>query len=211
MSFTSKRQLAERIRLRLYNGEPSVDALITLNQIGLEINTEIAVLAKESFYENSNIEGINYANDEFSYSITGNTVLLDASSGLKYTVLPSVPVGLPKGRGVRGVYAPMGYAVQFVMIPAGDVDTYSHTAKNPSRIYCWLDTGRIWFLKCAIIPPPMVTIKMIGQSGNNLDDELYLPLDAQRKVEDNIFTRLYPMVNTPIDNTNDGNTIRDSQ
>lgn len=211
MALTTKRQLAEIILIELANGIPSDDFPITLRQIGIEINLAYGVVAKKNFYENANFDGYTYINDSFLSTYSAVAVSLDDPTGLKYSIMPSSVVGLPKNRGVVRVSPPRGYRLTYKKIAAKDVSIYSGSPEIPNVILYWEENGRIWYLSCgALQPSATVNITMAGQNDNNLDTELKMPIEALEEVQRIVVAKLRPTVNTPIDKLNDGIAIRDA-
>lgn len=204
------RKLAEIIRVRLYGGQPSDDAPITLRQVAIEIVAEAAQAAKENFYENANVEGYNYVNDSYTTRFTGVTVLTDNTTGLKYCTLPAPVVGVPKDRGLVNVYGGFGFSNSFFKIAAKDVSTYTNEPTIPKSILYWLEGGKIYFYPCGLTVPSVVVVTQIGQLGD-LSEELNVPAEALKLIEDRVVAKLTPMANTPQDNTNDNISIRDRQ
>ena len=204
------RKLAEIIQIRLYGGQPSDDAPITLRQIAIEIIGEASKMAKQSFFENANFEGYNYASDEFITRYTGVSVAVDTTTDLKYCLIPAPIVGLPKSRGIVNIYPPFGYDIAYKKIMAKDVSIYAGSPSIPGVVLYWLEGGKIFFLPCDRTVPNNVVVSMIGQLGT-LTEELNVPADALQGIEDMVYAKFQPVVNTPIDNANDNISIRDRQ
>lgn len=204
------RKLAEIIRIRLYGGQPSDDAPITLRQVAIEIVAEAAQAAKENFYENANVEAWNYVNDEYTTRYTGVTTATDSTTGLKYATLPAPVVGLPKNRGIVKVYPGFGYKGDFLKIAAKDVSIYTEGPTIPKSVLYWLEGGKIYFYPCGLTVPSQVVVTMIGQLGT-MSEELNVPAEALKLIEDRVVAKLQPMANTLIDNTNDNISVRDRQ
>jgi hypothetical protein len=209
----TKRELAESIIVDVYGGQPAESSDITPRQVGLLINNALAEMAKKSFYENSNLEGVAYANDEFICTFS-NIALNNSNgqdtSGYKWFDMPTAPVGLPKSRGIVFVGANRGAENPFRKIPASMISVYLTTV-IPNTVYYWVEGSRGYV--CASdrnqALPSTLRVKTIGSDANNLDAELSASLDAISEIHKMVVAQLRMQQQSGKDTTNDNLDIND--
>lgn len=169
--------LAEAISIDYHSGQPNESTSVTPRQIVIMINKAFATLAKKNAYENASVEGLLYSNDE--YICTFSVPLNQAdSSGYRYFDMPTAPVGLPKSRGIVFVGPTMGATNGFKKIPANNLSVYL-TCNIPNTVAYWIQ-GNKGYVKSlgGNLLPNTITVKTIGTSVSNLDDEINAPMDA---------------------------------
>lgn len=195
--------LAERIIRMVYGGTPPNEAAIDEREIGLHINSAIAFLAKVNFSENYKFEGASYVNDQFVSRYTIN-VLTDSVVGLKYCDLPSIPVGLPKNRGLVEVMKPLNKSVTPVIILQGNKKSiYKNLTPIPDRIVGWEENSRIYF-DGSVEDLTIVIVRMVAYGSNDLDEELNMPKDMEEQVIDMVYRKVVAERNVPQDKVMDG-------
>lgn len=204
----TKAELAEQILSEYYGGVRSQDSDITPRQVGFMINKSLADQAKASFYENSNLEGVSYANDEFI--CTFGPIVLNATddSGYKYFEMPTAPVGLPKSRGIVFVGPMLGAKNGFKMVPASMLSVYLGSY-IPQTVAYWLEgnKGFVYSLDPNVSLPASVRVKTIGRDDNNMDAEMSITLDAASKIQMAVVAMLRQQQGK--DTVNDGLDIND--
>jgi hypothetical protein len=208
-----KKQLAESILIQLYGGIPSDDARITLRMVGVEINKAIAAAAKKSFYENANLEGVKYANDEFVSTFNVDVQPAD-DSGFKYAILPAVPAGLPKSRGMVSVQPKKGAYNDYKRIPLSGLSAYMNVGVIPKTIAYWIEDGKVYFhpLDTTISVAPNVKIKMIAPTGNDdMLEEMNLPADALQEISLSIVNMFRQAMGMGIHTLNNNLDIKDAR
>lgn len=195
--------LAERIIRMVYGGTPPNEAAIDEREIGLHINSAIAFLAKVNFSDNYKFEGAAYVNDQYvsRYSASVST---DSDVGLKYCVLPSIPIGLPKNRGIVEVMKPMNKSTSPIIILQGNKKSiYKNLTPIPGRIVGWEENSRLYF-DGAVDDLTTVIIRMVAYGSNDLNEELNMPKDMEEQVIDMVYKKVVAERNVPQDKVIDG-------
>jgi hypothetical protein len=204
----TKKELAESILLEYYGGPPSDDAVISLRQVGVMINKALAEVAKKSFYDNANIEGIAYANDEFTVSFD---VTLNAAdnTGFKWFNLPTAPVGLPKSRGVVYVGPRAGIRNAYKKVPANLVSIYTNK-EIPGTVIYWIEGTKVYVyaLDASVVMPTTLKVRTVGSDANDMDAELGVTLDATADITRLVLAQLRAGMGA-MDTINDNLDIKD--
>ncbi len=100
----TRAQLIELIQRDLNNGLPHDDAQVSDNEIGLWLSQAIAIVMEERYKTSSELESITYMNDFYYATFKNRSVSKDTDTGYYYFTLPQVPLGLPRGISIAGVY-----------------------------------------------------------------------------------------------------------
>ena len=100
----TREQLIELIQRDINNGLPFDDAQITNNEVSLWLNQAIASVMEDRYKKDSEIESINYMNDFYYATFKNRVVSADTDTGYYSFELPQVPLGLPRGISIAGVY-----------------------------------------------------------------------------------------------------------
>lgn len=178
----TKKELAESILLEYYGGPPSDDAVVSLRQVGVMINRALAEAAKKSFYDNSNIEGVAYANDEFTvtFSVTLNN---KDNTGFRWFDMPTAPVGLPKSRGVVFVGPTASAKNAYKKIPSNMLSVYLDR-EIPLTVVYWIEGTKcyVYPLDSSVTLPAQLKVRTVGTDDNNMDAEMGITLDAAADV-----------------------------
>lgn len=204
----TKAELAEQILSEYYGGVRSQDSDITPRQVGFMINKALADQAKASFYENSNLEGVAYANDEFICTFSGIELNTTDDSGYRWFDMPTAPVGLPKSRGVVFVGPMLGAKNGFKMIPASMLSVYLGSF-IPQTVAWWLEGSRgyVCALDSNVQLPNTVRVKTIGRDDNDMDAEMSITMDAASKIQMAVVAMLRQQQGK--DTVNDGLDLND--
>lgn len=195
--------LAERIMRMVYGGTPPNESAIDEREIGLHINSAIAFLAKVNFTENYKFEGSAYVNDQFVSRYTAD-VTIDSVVGLKYCELPSIPIGLPKNRGLVEVMKPLNKSTTPIIILQGNKKSiYKNLTPIPGRIVGWEENSKIYF-DGSVDDLTTVIIRMVAYGSNSLDEELNMPKDMEEQVIEMVYKKVVAERNVPQDKIIDG-------
>lgn len=202
ISNPTKRQLAQRYLIKFSGGMMSDDSKIDERFFIDEINQAIAIVAKASFFQNSQVDGVAYAADEFVVTYRGLLVESSLDNEFKFTTLPEMPVGLPKGRGLVTVIPPLGSENSIKLISLREVPFLFHQPKIPKVVFGWLEGGVMNYY-----PQPSfnrVAMKMITSGVQDLDTPLTLPPDAFPQIWDIVKKSVVELFKIQSDNINDG-------
>jgi|688.fasta_scaffold751679_2 hypothetical protein len=200
------KEFSDAVLADVYGGVPSDSADLTPRQIIVMANRAFAALAKKSMYENSNLEGVSYANDEFicTFEVTLNAA---DSSGFRYFNMPTAPVGLPKSRGVTFVGGAQAMRNGFKKIPANNLSVYLNK-EIPQTVIYWTEgsKGYVKALDGSTLPT-LLKVKTIGRDSASLSDEISAPLDAINEAHNMVVAMA--RAQTGRDTTNDNLDIND--
>lgn len=204
----TKQELAEQILLEYYGGEYSQDADISPRQVGVMINTALAQMAKESFYENSNLEGVAYANDEFTCTFANVALNQTDDSGYRWFDMPTAPVGLPKSRGIVFCGPMKGNKNGFKKIPGNMLSVYLGNF-IPNTVAYWIEgnKGFVCALDSSVQLPNTIRVKTIGRDDNNMTAEMSITMDAANKIAMTVVAQLRAQRGKDI--TNDGLDLKE--
>lgn len=195
--------LAERIIRMVYGGTPPNEAAIDEREIGLHINSAIAFLAKVNYTDNYKFEGCSYVNDQFVSRYTA-AVITDAEVALKYCLLPSIPIGLPKNRGIVEILKPLNKSVAPIIILQGNKKSiYKNLTAIPNRIVGWEENGRIYF-DGAVDDLVSVIIRMVAFGSNDMNEVLNIPKDIEEQIIEIVYKKVVAERNVPQDRVMDG-------
>lgn len=212
MSLQTKQEVVQQIRYELYGGIQSSDPQLSERFILTKVNSHIAALAMVSAFQTTNFEGITYADDFFYITFSNIALSLDTSTGLKYFVLPAVPVGLPRQRSLR-IYPPrvQGGLKSDVFKPIGahEVQRMTSQAPIPGKVFFFVQDGRIYFISANGLTINYNTVNLsIASADGGMDETLNLPQDMINLLIQNILKELRPSMATPQDLTNDGIDVK---
>lgn len=204
----TKQELAEQILLDFYGGEYSQDADISPRQVGVMINAALASTIKESFYENSNLEGVAYANDEFTCTFSDIDLNPTDDSGYRWFSMPTAPVGLPKSRGVTFVGPMKGNKNGFKKVPSNMLSVYLGSF-IPNTVAYWIEgnKGFVCALDSSVQLPNKIRVKTIGRDDNNMTAEMSITMDAANKIAVMVVSQLRAQRGKDL--TNDGVDLKE--
>lgn len=204
----TKQELAEQILLDYYGGEYSQDADISQRQVGAMINKALAQVAKESFYENSNLEGVAYANDEFTCTFSSIVLNPTDDSGYRWFEMPTSPVGLPKSRGILFCGPMRGAHNGFKKVPGNMLSVYVGSFIPQTVIY-WIEgnKGFVCALDTNVQLPNTIRVKTVGRDDNDMTAEMSITMDAANKIALMVVQQL--RLQRGKDTINDGLDIKD--
>lgn len=197
----SIKQLAERYLIDFSGGIPSDDSKVDIRFFISEINKAIAIVAKNSMMESANLEGIAYASDQFISTYRNISITKNDTLGEWYIVLPDIPVGLPKSRGLVNITPPIGYGNTIKAVALKDVPILLRQDVIPGTYFYWLEGGiaQIW-------PRPLfdtVNSRMISPP-QDIDAPLTIPPDAVAQLYDIVKKSVMDLFNIEPDKINDG-------
>ncbi len=193
--------LVEQI-YKILSGGHSEDSRYTHNEIFVRINQCIATIAKNSFYENAKIEGLNYANDAFNIKVS---VDVDTEDGLSVLNLPQLPIVLPKNRGLVALYST---GVQYVPMLKKDEFIYKGAFDMPSSAMYYLLGNQIILLPATgTTLPSSVGVIMVSPANKNLEDEMPYSSDIISEIVVQVVSFLSAEKKSPQDIVGDGNDL----
>lgn len=202
-------KLAEIIRDAYYRGVASDDANYSIRFFAEQVAMEVAGMATENAFVNSNAGETTFANDSFTSTFKNIPVLVDAVLKQKYSVLPQIPTALPNNQEITSV-TPLGIeGRRRTIIPMKNKDKFMQDmiGEIPGVILYYIEDGKMFFDNVMQYMFPAVNITMVGAIGGTgelVDATLNIPKNYESKIMDKILARLMPAKMIPQDNINDG-------
>ncbi len=109
----TKRKIAHEVIRFLSGGDQSNNSQIDERDVMIKIRHVINTRVKNNFFENYKMEGTTGVDGQYIFACANVPVTLDTARDEYYSVLPSIYVSLPKGRGIRQVSSMKGYTTHF--------------------------------------------------------------------------------------------------
>lgn len=197
----TKRQLAQRYLIEFSGGQISDDIRIDERFVIQEINQAIAFVAKGSALESANSDGIFYANDQFIVPYRNVPIVSSSDNEFKYSVLPDIPIGIPKGRGLVSVIPPLGSENSLKPISVRQVPFLFHQAQIPKVIFYWIEGGNVNYY-----PQPSfnkVSMKIISSGVSDIDTPLSVPPETLIQIKAQVEKSLSLLFQVKPDSIND--------
>lgn len=205
----TKRILAERYLIKFSGGMMSDDSRLDERFFIQEINQALATVAKDSFLENSNYESISFANDQFITKSAPIQILTETDgSGMVYSNLLDIPVGLPKGRGLVSVMPVAGLENTLKPISVREVPLLINQPQIPKRTFYWIEGSKIFYY-----PKPSFTkviTRTISSGSSDIDTPLTVPEEVLVKVEAIVKQSVAMVFQIPNDTISDGQPINNN-
>lgn len=204
MAQTTYKKLGELIRDTYYKLIPSDDVNYPLRYFCELIAQEVAEMAVMSAYENSNQGETTYANSQF-ISVYKNVPILEDEDGVKYSVMPATPAGLPNDQEIVSVRIKGNTTIDCIPIKAHMSFSQSLIGLPFNLVLYKIEDGKILYETRNPLIEGAVTFKMIGSvSGDDLvNSVLNIPKNYEARIMNNILQKLLPMKNIPPDYIND--------
>jgi len=173
----TRRELIAQIRRIYYGGLPTEDAGLREKEVNLYINQAIALMAKKSYTDAINIDGIENIDDAFYTTFKGLTVSKDNDTNYYYTTLPHPPIGLSRGYGIADVTFPVSTGLAKAPIPISprELDYMDNLRLPPSKIFYWCEGDKLYFKSYVDLTTKNPIVRMVSYENSNLDAELNVP------------------------------------
>jgi len=205
MAIQTKLALVQEIRYEVYGGEPPIEATLSENFVLRRLNNEIADFAYRQALQNSNIEGIMYADDIFNITYGAVPLTLDSIYGLYTAKLPAIPLGLPRNRALQ-IFPSTPDKTLFKPINRSE---YMQMLSLPKlkKVYYFVENNSVYF-DCSgmnplfVMQPVNMTITTPGAL--DMDEELHMPAEAIKTIKNTLVPILKSAAMTPQDNVVDG-------
>ena len=203
----TRAQLIELIQRDLNNGLPHDDAQVTDNEVGLLLSQAIATVMEERHKASSELESIKYMNDFYYATFKNRNVSKDTDTGYYYFELPQVPLGLPRGISIAGVYfkAADGQLTETVVqIAPQEIDLMRGLPMPKNKIYGWAEGKVFYMISYKKIKDLKAIVRMVTTKIDDSDD---IPDNLGLAATDLVLRRLKTRGNV-IDISNDGTDIK---
>lgn len=211
MSQTTYRKFSTEIIDAHYGGIPHQDQAISQRFVAEWVAQKVAVAAVKSAYQNSNALECTYANDQFISVFYNCPLLTNAVTNERYSVMPSTPAGLPKGREIAQISF-VGAPSLFV-VPMDNKDTFieNNLPTLPSDMILFkIEDGNIVFPNLPNIISSPVNMKLVGAvppGETILDAVLNIPKDTEDVIRSEVLAQLAAEYKVPIQKISEGEPV----
>jgi len=206
---TTYENLAEKIRTTMARGIANQDFNFSLMHIAQLISEEVAAMARQNAFENSNAGETTYSNDTFIVSFTNITVLTDTVLKVRYIPLPSLPTALPSNQEIQKIW-PVGARKKTILL-ISNKSKFSQDLLPPMRGYItsYIENGNLVFDNPTAFDFAAVNINMIGAmpNGDLLTQQVMVPKAYEAVISEKVIARLLQTSQRPRDVINDNTSI----
>ena len=203
----TKAQMIELIQRDVNNGLPFDDAQITDNEISLWLGQAVASVMEQRYKESAEMESITYMNDFYYATFKNRVVSKDTDTGYYYLCLPQVPLGLPRGIAISGVYfkSAEGQLTETVIqVAPQEIDIMRSLPMPKNKIYGWAEGELFYMMSYKNIKDLKAIVRMVTTKIEDNDD---IPDNVGTQAADLVIRRLKSRANV-IDIANDGTDIK---
>jgi hypothetical protein len=203
----TKAQMIELIQRDVNNGLPFDDAQITDNEISLWLGQSIASVMEDRYKKDAEMESITYMNDFYYATFKNRTVSKDTDTGFYYLSLPQVPLGLPRGISISGIYfkSAEGQLTETVIqIAPQEIDLMRSIPMPKNKIYGWAEGQLFYMMSYKNIKDLKAVVRMVTSKFDDCDD---IPDNIGVAATDLVIRRLRARTNMQ-DISNDGTDIK---
>lgn len=204
----TRAQLVELIQRDINNGLPFDDAQITDNEVSLWLGQAIATVMEEKYKKDAEMESITYMNDMYYATFKNRTVSKDTDTGYYYLTLPQVPLGLPRGIAIAGVYFKSGEGQltdTVIQIAPQEIDIMRVLPMPKNKIYGWTEGSTFYMTSYKNLKDLKGIVRMVTSSVK--EDCTDIPDNIGLAATDLVIRRLRSRVGIQ-DISNDGNDIK---
>lgn len=193
--------LVEEIH-KILSGGQSEDSRYSYNEIFVHINQVAYTLAKNSFYENSKLEGLSFANECFHVKVSVN---ITDEDGEKYLLLPVLPISLPKNRGLISIAS---NGLSYYSIIQRHEFIYRDSHDYPNQVMYYLTGSKIKLLPTiGTTLPSSVKVVLVSPYVETMESESPYPKDIEAEIIKQVVNILSIEKKSPQDIINDGNDL----
>lgn len=204
----TRAQLIELIQRDINSGLPFDDAQVTDNEISLWLGQAIATVMEERYRKDAEIESITYMNDMYYATFKNRTVSKDTDTGYYYLSLPQVPLGLPRGISIAGVYfkSSEGQLTDTVIqIAPQEIDVMRVLPMPKNKIYGWTEGSTFYMMSYKNLKDLKGIVRMVTSQAT--PDSTEIPDNVGVAAADLVIRRIRSRA-TIQDISNDGNDIK---
>lgn len=204
----TRAQLIELIQRDVYNGLPMDDAQITDNEISLWLGQAIATVMEERYKKDAEMESVTYMNDMYYATFKNRTVSKDSDTGYYYLSLPQVPLGLPRGIAIAGVYFKSGEGQltdTVIQVAPQEIDVMRVLPMPKNKIFGWTEGSTFYMTSYKNLKDLKAIVRMVTSSIN--DDSTDIPDNIGLAATDLVIRRLRSRMGIQ-DISNDGTDIK---
>jgi hypothetical protein len=204
----TRAQLVELIQRDINNGLPFDDAQITDNEISLWLGQAIATVMEERYRKDSEMESITYMNDMYYATFKNRLVSKDTDTGYYYFALPQVPLGLPRGISIAGVYfksAEGQLTDTVIQIAPQEIDIMRVLPMPKNKVFGWTEGSTFYMMSYKNLKDLKAIVRMVTSEAT--PDSTDIPDNIGLAATDLVIRRLKSRVGFQ-DISNDGVDIK---
>ena len=205
----TRQYVAELVQRRFAGGDPSDDFQLKLEEINAWLDFGMAAAAMKSYGDTASLDTENIA-DGFYITHKNIALTADPDTGEYYASLPSMPLALPRGYDITGVYIEgLGKLSDSLMRIHGNyLEYFKRLRKPPNRIPYWIEGKQIRVGGDMVLDGKSIRVRMAGPSGGALTDDFNCPEDMLPFVVEQVYRLLMPTANVRQDLSNDGVNVQ---
>jgi hypothetical protein len=162
---------------------------------------------EQRYKESAELESVTYMNDFYYATFKNRSVAKDTDTGYYYFSLPQVPLGLPRGISISGVYfksAEGQLTETVVQIAPQEIDLMRGLPMPRSKVYGWAEGDQFYMMSYKNITGLKAMVRMVTTKIDECDD---IPDNVGLQAADLVIRRLKARTNV-IDISNDGVDIK---
>lgn len=197
-------QLIELIINDYSAGMQHDDSELTPEEVSLWLKPALATAIEQKYKQDAEIESITYMNDAYYATFKNRTVSRDSDTGYYYFTLPQIPLGLPKGVSIAGVYfkSSEGQLTETVIqIAPQEIDVMNGLVAPKNKIYGWAEKSTFYMKSYKVLTSLNAIVRMVTSSPISDTDEI--PDNIALAAADIVIRRIRTR-NIPQDISNDG-------
>jgi hypothetical protein len=187
----TRAQLVELIQRDIHNGLPMDDAQITDNEISLWLGQAIASVMEERYKKDAEMESITYMNDMYYATFKNRVISKDTGTGYYYFCLPQVPLGLPRGIAIAGVYFKSGEGQltdTVIQIAPQEIDVMRVLPLPKNKIFGWTEGSLFYMMSYKNIKDLKAIVRMVTSEAT--PDSTDIPDNIGLQATDLVIRRL---------------------
>jgi hypothetical protein len=203
-------KLAEQVMLQILGGDKSKDSELEMPDVVLLMRQVISEAVRIDTLNGWKIEGEKETSFHYIWSKSDIEVVWDKSTNQCYSIIPWVPLQLPRNRGIHEIlpnkYPAKGGPKPFIPVLPGQISMVYDLIEKDDVVF-WPEGSRVYYHKNITSDSTKVTMKIIVPTPHDLDPDtdFYLPDDMQAIVIMKVKQMLMP--DMPQDKINNSNKM----
>lgn len=203
----TRQALIEQIIRQIYGVQPNDDASITPNYVNQLINQGVGLMAKQSYKDALQLDGIGYVNNSFYTTFKGLSVSQDENFTWKLT-LPEIPIGVGKDEGISTLQFKSNdgqVSLPVVWLSQNQVTYYQSMPLIPGKILAYYQNDTVYVISTLLLNQYSATVTLVsGGDSSDLSSTLNVPQDYIPGIVEYVSKILMAARQQTQDNANDG-------
>lgn len=203
-----RKAFIERVRRRIYNGQPPDDATITIGLVNNLLEDAIGVAAKTNYTDALKLDGIAYVNGGF-YTTYKNLIVTSNEQFLYRITIPHIPFGIGQNEGVSTLQFKDNSSRQIsqsvIWLTQAQKAFFNSMRPIPNKMSAYQEGEFIYVKSTLILTPYTAQVCMIsGGDATDLNSTLNVPADFFPAMMQYLQQQLLLERVQPVDVQNDG-------